>query len=159
MILFSYFVLIFIIKITITKFINIKANQIANSHKYSTIITIILMIIYELNFGSLFIEEIILIISNFLIFSYIFITFPGGYASSVRLKILSRLIKKNRSKEYFEKKFNDTYLFNNRFSRLKKYKLILKKKNKYYLQSEEINFFVKFININRSIFKKIKKNN
>ena len=114
MILFNYFVLIFIIKIIITKLINIKANQIANSHKYSTIITIILIMIYELGFGSLFIEEIILIISNFLIFSYIFITFPGGYASSVRLKILSRLIKKNRSKEYFEKKFNDTFLFNNR---------------------------------------------
>ena len=159
MILFNYFVFIFIFKIILTRLINIKVNQIANSHKYSTIITIISMLIYELRFGGLFIEEILIIILNLLIFSYIFITFPGGYASSVRLKILSRLINKNRTKDYFQKHLNDLYLFNNRFSRLKKYNLIFKKTNKYYLKSSQIKFFIKFVKINRLIFEKIRKKN
>ncbi len=157
MILFNYLLYLFILKIILTKLINIRANKIAESHKYSTIIVIVSMLVYELNFGRLFLEEILLIISNFLIFSYIFITVPGGYASSIRLKILSRLINKNRSKGYFRKNFNDLYLFNDRFSRLKKYNLIIKKKNKYYFQSKQIDLFIRFIDLNRLIFNKIKK--
>lgn len=157
MILFNYFLFLFILKIILTKLINIKANKIADSHKYSTIIIILLMLFYELNFGLLLFEEILLIILNFFIFSYIFITFPGGYASSVRLKILSKLINRNRTKMYFKKNFNDHYLFNDRFLRLKKYNLIIRKKNKYYFQSKQINFFIKFVDLNRLIFNRIKK--
>ena len=102
-------------------------------------------------------DEVILIILNIFVFSYVFITFPGGYASSVRLKILSKLINKNRSKKYFKSKFSDRYLFQDRFSRLQRYDLIFKKNKKYYLRSKQIYFFIKFINLNKLIFKKIKK--
>ncbi|MDB2710221.1 hypothetical protein N9Y12_04305, partial [Candidatus Pelagibacter bacterium] len=153
----SYLVIFFILKIFFVKCINSFNLNLEKAHKFSTLFSVIFFVIVNFYYLKMNLDEVILIILNIFVFSYVFITFPGGYASSVRLKILSKLINKNRSKKYFKSKFSDRYLFQDRFSRLQRYDLIFKKNKKYYLRSKQIYFFIKFINLNKLIFKKIKK--
>jgi len=157
MIQISYLVIFFILKIFFVKCINSFNLNLEKAHKFSTLFSVIFFVIVNFYYLKMNLDEVILIILNIFVFSYVFITFPGGYASSVRLKILSKLINKNRSKKYFKSKFSDRYLFQDRFSRLQRYDLIFKKNKKYYLRSKQIYFFIKFINLNKLIFKKIKK--
>ena len=157
MIQISYLIIFFILKIFFVKCINSFNLNLEKAHKFSTLFSVIFFVIVNFYYLKMNLDEVILIILNIFVFSYVFITFPGGYASSVRLKILSKLINKNRSKKYFKSKFSDRYLFQDRFSRLQRYDLIFKKNKKYYLRSKQIYFFIKFINLNKLIFKKIKK--
>ena len=157
MIQISYLVIFFILKIFFVKCINSFNLNLEKAHKFSTLFSVIFFVIVNFYYLKMNLDEVILIILNIFVFSYVFITFPGGYASSVRLKILSKLTNKNRSKKYFKSKFSDRYLFQDRFSRLQRYDLIFKKNKKYYLRSKQIYFFIKFINLNKLIFKKIKK--
>ena len=157
MIQISYLIIFFILKIFFVKCINSFNLNLEKAHKFSTLFSVIFFVIVNFYYLKMNLDEVILIILNIFVFSYVFITFPGGYASSVRLKILSKLINKNRSKKYFKSKFSDRYLFQDRFSSLQRYDLIFKKNKKYYLRSKQIYFFIKFINLNKLIFKKIKK--
>ena len=151
------FVIFFILKILLVKFINLLNLKLEIAHKYSTFISIILFVIIDINYLNLDLQNSIFVILNILVFSYIFITFPGGFASSIRLLILSKF-KSKKKKYQFKKIINDQMLFNDRLKRLKNFKIIYQKKNFYYLKSSQIKLLNIFVDYNRAFFKFLKKN-
>ena len=90
------FVVFFALKILLIKCINLFNLKLEIAHKYSTLVSIILFIIIDINYLNLEIHNNIFIVLNMLVFSYIFITFPGGFASSIRLLILSKFKSKKK---------------------------------------------------------------
>lgn len=151
-------VVFFIIKILLVKFINLFNATLEKAHKYSTLLSIILFIIIDFSYFNLDLQNSVFIILNILVLSYIFITFPGGFASSIRLLILSKFKSKKKIKILILKKIiNDQILFNDRLKRLKNFKIIYKKKNLYYLKSSQVKLLNLFVDFNRLIFNKIKK--
>tara|TARA_B110000967_G_C18666041_1_gene450582 strand:- start:254 stop:661 length:408 start_codon:yes stop_codon:yes gene_type:complete len=134
------------------------SNKLDIAHIYSTIISIISLIIFNGHFFVLDLNNLILVILNLFVFSYIYITFPGGFASSIRLFLLSEFVKKKKIRIItLNKMINDQSLFNDRFRRLEKYGIIKKRNNKYFLHSKKVFFLIKFIKINRKIYHFIKK--
>ncbi len=153
------FVIFFILKILLVKFINLLNLKLEIAHKYSTFISIILFVIIDINYLNLDLQNSIFVILNILVFSYIFITFPGGFASSIRLLILSKFKSKKKIKiSVLKKIINDQMLFNDRLKRLKNFKIIYQKKNFYYLKSSQIKLLNIFVDYNRAFFKFLKKN-
>lgn len=147
-----YIVFLFTIKIILIKIINQLTKKLDILHSYSTFFPIIFFLIFNLFYLKLDMTLVFKIVIVFIVYSYIFITIPGGFASSVRLKILSHFIHKNglKSKDLF-KKINDEVLFENRFKRLIEYSII--GKNQYYfIKSNKIKFFLNFVKLNRKIF-------
>ena len=158
MIQISYLIIFFILKIFFVKCINSFNLNLEKAHKFSTLFSVIFFVIVNFYYLKMNLDEVILIILNIFVFSYIFITFPGGFASSIRLSILSEFKNKKEIKIIFLKqKINDKKLFDNRMKRLKKFKIILKKKNLYYLKSRQIMLFNSFVYYNRKFFKLLKK--
>ena len=153
------FVIFFILKILLVKFIILLNLKLEIAHKYSTFISIILFVIIDINYLNLDLQNSIFVILNILVFSYIFITFPGGFASSIRLLILSKFKSKKKIKiSVLKKIINDQMLFNDRLKRLKNFKIIYQKKNFYYLKSSQIKLLNIFVDYNRAFFKFLKKN-
>ena len=152
------FVIFFVLKILLVKCINLFNLKLEIAHKYSTLISVILFIIIDINYLNLEIHNSIFIFLNMLVFSYIFITFPGGFASSIRLLILSKFKSKKKIKILVLKKIiNDQMLFDDRFKRLKNFKIIYQKNNFYYLKSTQIKMLNLFVDYNRVFFKFLKK--
>ena len=152
------FVVFFALKILLIKCINLFNLKLEIAHKYSTLVSIILFIIIDINYLNLEIHNNIFIVLNMLVFSYIFITFPGGFASSIRLLILSKFKSKKKIKILVLKKIiNDQMLFDDRLKRLKNFKIIYQKKNFYYLKSTQIKILNLFVDYNRVFFKFLKK--
>ena len=152
------FVIFFVLKILLVKCINLFNLKLEIAHKYSTLLSIILFIIIDINYLNLEIYNSIFIVSNIIVFSYVFITFPGGFASSIRLLILLKFKSKNKIKILVLKKIiNDQKLFDDRLKRLKNFKIIYQKNNLYYLRSNQIRILNLFIDYNRVFFKFLKK--
>ena len=152
------FVIFFVLKILLVKCINLFNLKLEIAHKYSTLFSIILFIIIDINYLNLEIYNSIFIVLNIIVFSYVFITFPGGFASSIRLLILSKFKSKNKIKILVLKKIiNDQKLFDDRLKRLKNFKIIYQKNNLYYLRSTQIKILNLFIDYNRVFFKFLKK--
>ena len=150
---------LFLLKIILIKIINIFNKKLDILHKLSTIIPIIIFLLLNLIYFDLKLIIIFKISLIFLIYSYIFITIPGGYASSVRLKILSYFpSKKKIEKKKLSKLINDKKLFEDRFNRVLKYSIIDKKKF-YFLKSKQIKFFLIFVKLNRKFFKLFNQSN
>tara|TARA_B100000131_G_scaffold247545_1_gene240590 strand:+ start:1069 stop:1536 length:468 start_codon:yes stop_codon:yes gene_type:complete len=132
--------------------LKIKIDKI---HILSTLIPLLVFLIVSYYFGKN-LEYTILVSSIFLMGSYILVNVPGAYITSIRIKIFeiineNNVIKKND----FYLKYNDEILFNDRFERINKYNIIKKDNNKYYLISKKISFLIFFVEVMRTLFKKI----
>lgn len=147
-----YLVFLFTIKIILIKIINQLTKKLDILHSYSTFFPIIFFLTINFFYLKLDTTLVFKIVIIYIVYSYIFITIPGGFASSVRLKILSHFIYKNglKSTDLF-KKINDEVLFENRFKRLIKYSIIRKNQH-YFIKSNKIKFFLNFIKLNKKIF-------
>lgn len=154
-------IFLFLLKIICIKIINIFNKKLDVLHKSSTIIPIIIFLLSNIIYFDLKPIIVFKVLLIFLIYSYIFITIPGGYASSVRLKLLSYFYNKKKiKKKKLLNLINDKKLFEDRFNRVLKYSIIGKNKF-YYLKSNQIKFFLIFVKLNRKFFRLInkKKNN
>lgn len=157
--LLIYLIFFFLIKIIFAKLIFKFTDRLDTSHIYSTLFSILTLLILNNSTIHLNLIDLILLILNIIVLSYIFITVPGGYASSLRLFILSKFKKKRKIKiNYLKKIINDQILFQDRFKRFKKYNLIIKKNNNFVLISKKMILLIEFINLNRKIFRYLKKN-
>lgn len=126
-------------------------------HILSTVIPIFFYILYSL-YSDYSFEYYFLVSSIFLTGSYILINIPGAYITSLRLRIF-KILYENQNIDYdnFYSKFNDEILFNDRFDRIKKHKIIEERNGKFYLVSKKISILIWFVDTMRKIYKFINK--
>jgi|ETNmetMinimDraft_33_1059910.scaffolds.fasta_scaffold67639_2 hypothetical protein len=150
-------ILLLIFKIFLQKIFAKLKVKIDKIHILSSLIpSIIFLIIFHLDEKNT--EYVVLILSIFLLGSYILITIPGAYITSIRIKIFEIIYENNNIKKNdFYLKFNDEILFSDRFERINKYNLIKEENKKYYLISKKISLLIWFVKIMRLLFKKINK--
>ena len=150
------FIFLLIMKVLVYKLLKIFHNNLFILHSASIFLTILFSIIFfsvDLNF-----YEHLLIVVNLLLVSYIIINIPGAFSTSLRLKLLGKIYDSNLIyQKNLKKEFNDEKLFQDRFQRLLRYKILKKKKKNYFISDMKIIILSNFNDFLRDIFKKIKK--
>lgn len=146
-----------ILKFLLQKIFCVMKIKIDKVHILSTVIPIFFYILYSL-YSDYSFEYYFLVSSIFLTGSYILINIPGAYITSLRLRIF-KILYENQNIDYdnFYSKFNDEILFNDRFDRIKKHKIIEERNGKFYLVSKKISILIWFVDTMRKIYKFINK--
>ena len=146
-----------ILKFLLQKIFCVIKIKIDKVHILSTVISIFFYILYSL-YSAYNFEYYFLVSSIFLAGSYILINVPGAYITSLRLRIFNILYENpNIDFDNFYSKFNDEILFNDRFDRIKKHKIIEERNGQFYLVSKKISILIWFVDTMRKIYNFINK--